>query len=89
MDDLQAIQNYAEAYSAAYADRLTTQLVKATRMLENFPEAGRMVPEVAHPAVREVLKNGYRIVYRIVSPLRIDILRIHSGARPVTATALQ
>jgi len=54
-------------------------------MLENFPEAGRMVPEVAHPAVREVLKNSYRIVYRIVSPARIDILRIHSGARPVTA----
>ncbi len=83
MDDLQAIQQYAGTYSAAYADRLITQLIKVTRMLESFPEAGRMMPELGRPAVREVLKNGYRIVYRIVSSERVDILRIHSSARPL------
>ncbi|WP_416139062.1 type II toxin-antitoxin system RelE/ParE family toxin [Hymenobacter psoromatis] len=56
--------------------------MKATHMLESFPEAGRIVPEIGRPTIREVLKNDYRIVYRIISSERIDILRIHSSARP-------
>ncbi|WP_460583538.1 type II toxin-antitoxin system RelE/ParE family toxin [Hymenobacter arcticus] len=51
--------------------------------MESLPEIGRIVTEIGLPAVREMLKNGYRIVYRIISADRLDILRIYHSSQPL------
>ena len=37
----------------------------AVARLEQFPESGRIVPEVGKPEIREVLFENYRIIYSI------------------------
>jgi plasmid stabilization system protein ParE len=45
--------------------RLSAGVVNSTRNLENFPFAGRIVPELGAETVREVFAYSYRIIYRI------------------------
>ena len=40
-------------------------LVARTKLLADYPEAGRIVPEYHEPAAREVIHGAYRIVYRL------------------------
>jgi toxin ParE1/3/4 len=42
---------------------------------------GKMVPEFLLPELRELIEGNYRIIYRIVSEERIDILTIHHSSR--------
>ncbi len=69
-----------------YADRLVNRLIARTDMLVSFPEAGRMVSEFNKPTVRELPERSFRIVYRVISPTRVDILRIHPAALPLPDT---
>jgi len=48
--------------------------------LEQFPRSGRIVPEIRHDDIREVILQSYRIIYR-VHPDEVEILTIHHGAR--------
>lgn len=48
--------------------------------LEQFTERGRIVPELADPAVRELIVFRYRLVYE-VSDLSATILGFLHGAR--------
>jgi hypothetical protein len=43
-------------------------------------ERGRVVPELGHPAIREIFVKGYRMVYK-VSPDRVWILAVVWGRR--------
>ena len=48
--------------------------------LPDKPLLGRIVPEIAHPEIREVLFKNYRIVYRIKTKT-IEILTVFEGRR--------
>ena len=43
-----------------------------------FPHSGRIVPEVNHPAIREILLGSYRIVYRVKDEV-VEILTVYHG----------
>jgi plasmid stabilization system protein ParE len=61
--DLEAIHAFIARNSPRYAATVAGRLVVAVDRLRMFPESGRMVPELADPAVREVIHGSYRIVY--------------------------
>ena len=63
LDDLAT----ARRWVAALFDRAAT--------LKDFPNRGRMVPEVGRETVRELLFGKYRIVYRR-DPNRVVILTV-------------
>lgn len=42
-----------------------------------------MIPEFDNPTLRELPERSFRIVYRIISPSRVDIIRIHPAALPL------
>jgi plasmid stabilization system protein ParE len=48
--------------------------------LAEFPEAGRVVPEVGRDEIREVFHGEYRIVYK-VEPRRVAVLTVRHGRR--------
>lgn len=50
--------------------------------------AGRIVPEIGNPLIRELILKGYRIVYQI-KPNCIEMLSVFEGHRLLRSTDLQ
>jgi plasmid stabilization system protein ParE len=46
----------------------------------SFPRSGRVVPEVGRDAIREIIVQHYRVVYRLRTN-EVEILTVHHGAR--------
>lgn len=63
-DDLAAIHEYISRESPHYATLVVRGLLQAVGRLAEFPESGRVVPELRNPVIREVLWQSYRLVYR-------------------------
>ncbi|MBK9265882.1 MAG: type II toxin-antitoxin system RelE/ParE family toxin [Polyangiaceae bacterium] len=78
--DLDEIAAYIARDNVRAAERWVDKLVQAARDVAHAPLAGRMVPELQDPKIREVLVRNYRIVYR-VERKRIVILTIFEGHR--------
>jgi len=53
LQDLEAIANYIAADSPAYAGIVVKRVVNQTRMLAQFPSAGRKVPEFDDQNIRD------------------------------------
>ena len=60
-------------------------LISRTRVLERFPELGRIVPEFGDPLIREVIVHrNYRVVYRVNHREQlIEVIRFWHAARGV------
>jgi plasmid stabilization system protein ParE len=81
MADLRAIVEFAAADSSMRAQSLGDELLDRALQVGEFPQAGRKVPEIADPAVREVIHGAYRIVYEISADIGvIYILRFWHAA---------
>lgn len=48
-----------------------------------MPKIGRIVPEFDREDIREIFHKNYRIVYKIASDTRIDIITIAYGTTPL------
>jgi toxin ParE1/3/4 len=59
------------------------------KVLKTQPKSGKIVPEVNRIDIRELVYGNYRIVYKIVSQNRIDVLTIHHSARDLTTRNIQ
>ena len=66
-DDLQAVYDYIAGESSTYAGNVVDRIIHAIGRVEQFPESGRVVPELNQADVREVLWRSYRIVYRLTA----------------------
>ncbi len=53
-------------------------IFEAVKRLEQFPESGRVVPEVKRKSIREVLQGAYRIIYRVKKE-ELAILTVRHG----------
>ncbi len=71
-DDVDDIVHYISRDSAFYAQRFGEKAVLATRRLRDFPESGRMIPEAEDKTLREIIVQGYRVMYRL-EPSRVLI----------------
>ena len=63
------------------ADRWTLELFDAVERLADFPESGRMVPELGARDVRELIFGAYRVFYR-VGPA-VEVLSVRHGSQLV------
>ncbi len=80
-NDLKDIAEYISKDSKLYAKRQVLTIRNRTHILKTQPYTGRIVPEIKENNTRELIEGNYRIIYRIVSKNRIDILTIHHSAR--------
>ena len=83
-DDLKSIAEYISRDSIRYARLQVHRIRNRTGLLKRNPQAGREVPELKEPGIRELIEGNYRIIYKIVTKSRIDILTIHHSARDLT-----
>ena len=81
-EDLDDLVRYISRDSAFYARRFGQKVVLATRRLGEFPESGRMIPEAEDKSLREIIVQGYRVMYRLQTD-RVLILAVMHGSRDV------
>jgi plasmid stabilization system protein ParE len=53
----------------------------AVDRLALFPERGRVVPELPHAGLRELIVGSYRVVYRVQEAEGVEIVTVFHGAR--------
>ena len=82
--DLQDIVRYISADDPSKAIRFGRFLIHHTKSLAKFPERGRIVPEFAGEALREIIVRNYRVVYRVDhDKLLIEVIRVWHARRGV------
>jgi len=79
-DDLEAVADFIATDSPYYAKLFTMDVLAAVERLADFPNSGRVVPELKDPAIREILFGSYRIVYRVKGDV-VELLTVYHGAR--------
>ena len=80
--DLREIVVFIARDDQETARRFGNQLIDQALSIGNFPEMGRIVPEVGDPAVREIIHGSYRIVYELLrDPNAVFVLRFWHAAR--------
>ena len=65
IEDIEAIASYIERDSPWYAKAVASKIVQTAETIPDFPEIGRIVPEIGNPSIREGFVHSYRIIYRI------------------------
>lgn len=63
--DIESIAEFIASDSPTYARTVVKKIINQTRMLSQFPKAGRKVPEFDDENVRELIVYSYRIIYRL------------------------
>ena len=62
------------------ASQWVDEVFAAVTPLGQFPESGRVVPEVGRDAIREIFHGEYRIIYK-VEARRVAVLTVRHGRR--------
>jgi len=85
---LAEIEDFIALDSPAAAEAHTAKLIARAEALAQFPEMGRLVPELVGSDLRELIEGSYRIVYRIRAR-RIEVLTVFEGHHLLPAEALE
>ena len=80
-DDLKGIAEYISRDSKRYAKLQVIRIRSRVRILEHQIYSGKIVQEIDSQHIRELIEGSYRIIYKIVSKKRVDILTIHHSVR--------
>ena len=76
--DLDALGKYLERSSPQYARSLVARLYEAGAGLAEYPLMGRQVPEVELGHIRDIIRDGYRIVY-LADEEVVEVLAVLHG----------
>ncbi len=79
--DLDAIEDYIALDSPRYARMWIEKIFTHIEQLRAFPLSGKIVPEYQMEQVREIIFRGYRIVYYLPTPERVEVIRVINGAK--------
>jgi addiction module RelE/StbE family toxin len=83
-DDLKSIAEFIARDSVRYAKLQVVKIKARTGVLKSHPQAGKVVIEINDQKIRELIEGNYRIIYKIISKNRVDILTILHSARDLT-----
>jgi toxin ParE1/3/4 len=81
LDDINNIAEFIAKDSVRYATLQVERFFELSEILEQQPNAGRVVPEFHDETLRELILGNYRLIYLLVSKDRIDILTVHHSRR--------
>jgi toxin ParE1/3/4 len=87
LQDIEEIAVFIERDSPYYAKVTIQGIFNYTKILTDQPRLGRMVPEVGHEDLRELIRGNYRIIYK-VSLEKIYIVTIHHSSRDLALRSI-
>lgn len=79
LTDIEHIYDYIAQDSPLYAQLFTERLLRSVRQLQQFPESGRIMPEAQNTNIREIIYQGYRVVYRLRDDVVEVVMVVHSS----------
>ena len=85
VEDIEAIAAYIERDSPWYAKAVVSKLVETAESIPQYPESGRIVPEVGDSSIRERLIHRYRLIYRLDEHRVVVAAVIHARQDFLTA----
>ena len=74
--DMQTIKTYIAKDSPQTAIKFR----KSTGRLKEFPRSGRVIPELQNPDLREILVDGYRVMYQL-DGTNVNVFAVHESRR--------
>ena len=78
IDRVEEIARYIAQDSPRAAQKWLDVIFYVVERLQQFPESGRIVPEIKQHEFREIICGNYRIIYRLESN-RVSILTVRHG----------
>lgn len=66
LHDLESIRDFIAGNSPGNAVSFMEKIIDHVSILLSSPKAGRVVPEIGIPSIRELVFGNYRIVYTIM-----------------------
>lgn len=70
------------------AEKWIDSIFLSAEKLIDFPQSGRIVPELDHEEIREIIQGNYRIIYQINSD-NIEILTVRHSKQLLSETDLK
>lgn len=83
LKDAEEIHDYIAKDSIYYAQKTIEKFFDRIKILQQLPNAGRMVPELNNKDIRELIEGNYRIIYTFKRK-EISVLRIHHSSRQIS-----
>ena len=80
LDDIGAIAEYISRDSPYHASRVVEAFFEVDESIAEHPQAGRVVPELGTPRVRERFVYSYRVLYEI-GEQHVAVLAVIHGKR--------
>ncbi len=80
LDDIDQIAEFISRDSLQHARRVAAALFALSDVIAEFPQAGRVVPELQDETIRERFLHSYRVIYQIHSD-QVAILAVLHGRR--------
>ncbi len=65
LEDIDLIAEYIARDSVPRARLFVERLIQATDRLQEFPQSGKIIPEIRDPTCREIIYGSFRIMYRL------------------------
>ena len=82
------VEEYIAQDSPERAVSFVLELMEQTDKLADFPESGRTIPEDEKQTTRELIHEGYRILYKIEDGA-VYIMSVFEGSRLLRADDLK
>ncbi len=77
---LKEIHDYIAQDNENIAKQVINEIIDKTEVLIDFPSIGQKLNDWPDENVRMILYGHYRIVYSVVSDIRVDILGVYQGS---------
>jgi len=81
---LEIAAEYLHRDSPSFSSSFVLRALEAGRSLSDFPERGRIVPELKNDKIREIFLYSYRLIYRVEKD-KVSILGLIHGRRDFSA----
>jgi len=79
LEDIELISEFISKDSSDRAALFVSRLIDATDKLSQYPNSGRVIPEVKNEEYREVIYGAYRIMYKLKLNEVLILAVIHSA----------
>lgn len=79
LDRVSDIARYIAKDNPSAAERWVNELFDSVERLADFPESGRIVPEIGVQRVREVIFGAHRVIYSVKD--KVEILTVRRGSQ--------
>lgn len=86
LEDIADLERYIAKDSRVYAQEFVERIFAASDRLIDFPLSGRTVPEADSTAIREIIVQGYRVMYRVNTDY-VLMLAVVNGNRDISGMA--